>query len=168
MSNIQYIKNITAFTEFGTFDPDKDDPTKLNIVGTQGTFYVNLSSLPDLTPGELIIRFACLTEVKPTNFPELYKDVATKTSIRLLRANICNRAVLASFPPGGVAISPQTVIKLDAPLPNLLEFEIHGIDPGSNNSSRYDFLAGYITLHIDAIKYKRPTQEQEKESEKNI
>jgi hypothetical protein len=128
MSNIHYIKNVTAFNNF------KDVP---------GIFQVQLQAMPDFTPDDVIIR--------GINFNGVADDVRTY----LLWTNI-NNSIIASFCGGAISSNyPQTVMRLTSPLPNILEFKILTPSTGVNNAELVDLFNGDLVIHLDFIKYKK-------------
>ena len=131
MSNIEYIKNVTAYNSFNEFS------------SKAGEFSFQLSSMPDLMPDEAIIRGINF------NGPEL-----GAAGICLLWSNLNNDFVGSFRLRKESFISPQSIIKFTSPIPNHLEFKLYS-PIGLNKTRIVEELEGDIVIHIDFIKYKR-------------
>ena len=137
MSNIQYIKNITVRKYF--------DRTN----GEIGKLSTQIDTMPDFTPDEVIVR--AINHIDGN---------MSDSRIYSIHANFTN-SILGSFCGTGnvipQSICPNIVIKLNAPLPNLLEFTIYTseIDEGKEGITIVDDFRGDLVFHLDFIKYKK-------------
>jgi hypothetical protein len=146
MSNIHYIKNVTFFATFAD---------------QEGVFSKQLSSMPDFTPDEIIVRGINFNGILAESDHNMY----------LLWSNITNDYIGSFYGGSKSTFSPQSVFKLTSPISNMIEFKV--FTPNGGDTVRLEeALKGDLAIHLDFIKYKRPTilppQEQEKEQEKNI
>ena len=130
MSNIEYIKNVTAYTSFA------------RQTGEPGEFSCQLTSMPDLMPHEAIIRTI------------VFNGETTDVNVYLLWSNLTNDIICSFSGVASTAVSPGIVIRFTGPIPNNLEFKI--FTPADVMEKDFvNVMKGDIAINIDFIKYKR-------------
>jgi hypothetical protein len=128
MPTTEYIKNVTAATHFSE--------------GSPGVFSTQLTAMPNANPDEAIIRAINWNGQPDDNL--LY----------LIWSNLTND-IIGSFCGGSIAPHfPGTTIRLNTPVPNILEFKLY--TPAFNGGRlSADTMYGDLAIHIDFVKYTR-------------
>jgi hypothetical protein len=127
MPTVEYIKNVTA-------------ATKLN--NATGTFTKLMTGMPPANPDEAIIRSIN------------WNGDAADNRLYLVWCNLTNDYI-GSF--CGASLTPQSLgitIRLNSPIPNVLEFKLYTPLVGEEVMMPND-VTGEIAIHIDLIKYTR-------------
>ena len=128
MPEVQYIKNVVAYAKFAA---------------TPSHFAKMITGMPDSNPDEVVIRAINFNGQVNDNF--LY----------LVWCSLTNDFI-ASFCGGNLSPqSPGTVIRLNAPVPNMLEFKLYGMDAAGSEAKYMNAVTGDLAIHLDFIKYKR-------------
>lgn len=129
MSNIQYIKNVTVSSSFGNANG-----------GTAGIFSKEINNMPSPNPDEVIVR--------AINF----RGDSADNNLYLIWCNLTNDYI-GSFCGGSLSPHfPQTIIRLNALIPNTLEFKIY--TPSNSGDIYTDQMTGELAIHFDFIKYR--------------
>jgi hypothetical protein len=129
MSDIEYIKNVTVAHRFAS---------------SPGTFTHTITGLPlSSNPDECVIR--------AFNF----NGDASDFNLYFIWCSLTNDYI-GSFCGGSIAPHfPQTRIRLNSPVPNMLEFKLY--TPTANGMVHIDSTVGELGIHMDFIKYRNVT-----------
>lgn len=134
MPEVEYIKNVMVASRFEA---------------SEGYIGKLITAMPSANPDDVIIR--------AINFNGKAED----TFLYLVWCNLTNDFI-ASFCGGN--LSPQssgTTIRLNSPVPNMLEFRLFritakGSDPSYMSAANAELaVTGDLAIHLDFVKYKR-------------
>jgi len=137
MADIQYIHNITSVATFGTYvAPGPANPAI-------PVWDVPLTGIPDVIPDECVIRSIS------------FNGSVVDTNAYLIWCNLKNDFI-GSFCGGNIASSsPNTRIRLNAPIPNVLHFALFTPQYGGLPVVPANPMLGDLIIHMDLIKYRR-------------
>ena len=127
MANIEYIKNVTAFTSLNN---------------KSGQFSTTITGIPNQNPDELVVRMIN------------YNGPAGDAFQYLIWCSLTNDYI-GSFVGENISpSSPQITIRLNAPITNNVDFKFYRILEGGVLEFPENFV-GNVCIHLDLIKYKK-------------
>lgn len=128
MADIAYIHNVTSTVSFGGNIPEWD---------------VSLTGIPDIVPDECVIRSIT------------FNGSLADTSAYMIWCNLKNDFI-GSFSGGDItSASPQTRIRLNAPINNMLHFKLYSPNVANQPPLSAAAMTGDLIIHMDLIKYRR-------------
>lgn len=130
MSDISYIYNLTAAVELA------------NNAAPQ--WHQQITGIPDSNPDDMIVRSITINNAAGGADPNVY----------MIWSSVTN-GFIGSFTGANDSQNPQSTFRLNAPIPNSVEFRLYVPDISGNPPLPAAAFTAALTLHIDFIKYKR-------------
>jgi len=128
MADIQYIHNVSTAVAFVNDIPEWD---------------VQLTGIPDIFPDECVIRYIS------------FNGSVADTQAYMIWCNL-KQGFIGSICGGDITTSsPQTRIRLNGPIPNMLHFKLYAPDRPGLPPISSPAIVGGIIIHMDLIKYRR-------------